>query len=42
MGRQNKGGQKLKNHQMHKDWFPNTKKHSLYVIMLLLEFKDNL
>jgi hypothetical protein len=45
MAPQSKGGQDLKKKQIaerYKGWFPNTQKNSLYVALLLLDFKNDL
>jgi hypothetical protein len=33
---------KNKTTKCYKDWFPNTKKDSFYVVLLLLKFKNDL
>jgi hypothetical protein len=44
MAFQSKRGQELKKQttKCYKDKFPNIKKKNLYVVLLLLEFKDDL
>jgi hypothetical protein len=43
MGPQSKGGQKLKKQtiEYYKGWFLNTQNILLYVVLLLLKFKDD-